>query len=444
MNNMERLSKRRPLPSLVAGVLFMRGGGGSPLMANGKPPRHWRAVVGWNVLFLSLGAALIFIDWEAWFHLRPPFTERRLPTRFEPGVGLLNEPGAEARWTNHVDFWTVQRANRWGFLDREPLTPEQATRTCHIAFIGDSFVEAREVPVADKFHARLEELAARALPWLDISTSAYGRTATGQINQLPFYAKYARQLRPKLVVLVFVSNDFKDNHRLLAALYKGWDPDKPPYVVAEKTATGAIALRPPDPAWRLLPISSGIPEEGSPALRWLQRATGRVSGAGLPLRPKRMRAELLAQRPHYQSILEPYLSKVRDLASALADKPRLGKLLQDPALPLFGEAIEFTAFALDEFQRRVADDGASLWLLLVSSRVFPLGDAADPLRVIVEDLAEARGIPVVSMHDYLVRQGRKPREGTFPDDDHWTPTGHQWAAEALLERLQQRPEVCGA
>ena len=415
-------------------------------MTNGKPPRHWRAVVGWNVLFLSLGAALIFIDWEAWFHLRPPFTERRLPTRFEPGTGLLYEPGAKVRWTRYDDFWVAQRANRWGFLDREPLTPEQAAQTCHIAFIGDSFVEAREVPIADKFHVRLEELAARALPRLDISTSAYGRYATGQINQLPFYAEYARQLRPKLVVLVFVSNDFRDNHKLLAAVRKGWDPDKAPYVFAEKTATGAIALRPPDPAWQawlMLPNSlDATSEEVSLASRWLRRATGSVPGAGLTLGTLRLRAELLAQRPRYQSILEPYLS--RSSESSLADKPRpLGKLLEDPALPLFGETLEFTAFALDEFQRRVADAGGSLWLLLATSSVYHLGDASHPLRVIVEDLAKARGIPVISQHDYLVRQGRKPGDGTFSHDGHWTPTGHQWAAEALLERLQQRPEVCG-
>ena len=396
-------------------------------MDNGKPSRRWRSVVGWNVLFLSLGAALIFIDWEAWIQPRAPFTEARLPTRFVPGVGLLNEPGAEVRWTNHADFWVAQRANRWGFLDREPPTPEQAARTCHIAFIGDSFVEAREVPVADKFHVRLEELAARALPRLNIATSAYGRRSTGQINQLPFYAEYARRLRPKLVVLVFVQNDFKDNHRLLAAMLKGWDPDRAPYVVAEKTAAGAVTLRPPDPAWRMLPISSGPLEEGPPALRWLWRKTGRVPGAGLTAERQHslrhsLRIELLAQDLRYQSVIEASLS--RGSNSSLVDSP------------LFEEAIEFTAFALDEFQRRVAADGASLWLLLTST-------IHGHFRVVAEDLAEARGISV-SMHDYLVRQGRKPRDGRFPYDGHWTATGHQWAAEALLERLRQRPEVCGA
>ena len=388
-------------------------------MNNGKPPRRWWPVVGWNVLFLSLGAALIFIDWEAWFHLRAPFTEGRRPTRFAPGVGLLYEPGAEARWTSHDEFWVAQRANRWGFLDREPLTPEQAAQTCHIAFIGDSFVEALEVPVADKFHVRLEELAARALPRLNITTSAFGHRATGQINQLPFYDEYARSLRPKLVVLVFVRNDFMDNHRLLAAVFQGWDPAQAPYVVAEKTAAGAIALRPPDPAWRMLSIP------------------GEPRRARLP----RLRAERLAQRPRYQSVLETYLSRVPE--SSLADSRKLRKLLLDPTLPLFGEAVEFTAFALDEFQRRVADAGASLWLLLATSMLFQLGDASDPIRVVVEELAEARRIPVVSLHDYLVRQSRRVGEGTFLLDGHWNPTGHQWVAEALLERLRQRPEVCG-
>ncbi len=84
--------------------------------------------------------------------------------------------------------------------------------------IGDSFVEAREVPIDDKFHVRLEELAADELPHLNITTSAFGIEATGQVHQLPFYDEYARLLCPKLLVLVFVRNDFRENLSVPEAL----------------------------------------------------------------------------------------------------------------------------------------------------------------------------------------------------------------------------------
>ena len=401
----------------------------------------WRSVIAWNILLLAGSASVFFIDWGDWIHFHAPNAERvsvwvRNPdlwrgailprdrrTVFVPGVGELNEPGAEVRWGMHDEFFVTQRANRWGFLDREPLPPQQAARTCHIAFIGDSFVEASEVPVADKFHVRLEELAARSMPHLNITTSAFGRRATGQINQLPFYDKYARRLRPKLVVLVFVPNDIMDNHPLGAAIYDNWDPDLAPYVFAEKTAGGAMALRPLAPGgWRLF----------SPP------AVNPFSDQAL-----RQRIELLAKDKRYQSVLAPYLSEKSEGAN-------LRPLLLDPTLPLFREAVEFTAYALDEFRRRVDADGGQLWLLLAATARYRAGgvlrllQAASPrhrakaaLSVIMADLAKARAIPVLSQQAYIVRQGRKPGDGIFPRDGHWNSTGHLWAAETLLERLRE-------
>ena len=331
----------------------------------------WRSVIVWNVLLLAGGAAFFFIDWGAWIHLHAPFTKAQRPTRHLPGVGLLNEPGAMVRWTNTADFWVSQRANSWGFLDREPQSPHRTARTCHIAFIGDSVVEAKEVARDDKFHVRLEKQAATALPKLNITTSAYGRSATGQINQLPFYDEYARRLRPKLVVLVFVPNDFEDNHPLVAALLKGWDPDHAPYVVAEKDSAGAMALRPPGAAWGRLAVSD---------------LAARLSD------------ELLAQAPRYQPVLEFYLSKgswdaIHETRIGQAsDTAKLRQLLLDPTLPLFPEAVDFTAYGLDEFRRRVDADGGQLWLLLSSG----VTNERDPVRGVVQGLAESRGIPIRS------------------------------------------------
>ena len=131
------------------------------------------------------------------------------PPRFVDGVGFIQEPNSELRYANwDDDNFVVSRTNSLGFLDREPVSAERAAAGCHIAFIGDSYVEARETPIADKFHVRLEGMGTRELPHLGITTQAYGIGGRGQINQLPYYDEYARRLKPKLVVLVFFLRQF--------------------------------------------------------------------------------------------------------------------------------------------------------------------------------------------------------------------------------------------
>ena len=120
-----------------------------------------------------------------------------------------------------------------------------------MAVIGESFVAALEVPIADKLQVRLEALAAAALPELDVTVSAYGRRGTGQVNQLPLYDEYARRLSPNLVVLVFDPNDFENNSAVLSALRQGHDPRRMPYAYPERTADGGFRLRPADLRVRL-------------------------------------------------------------------------------------------------------------------------------------------------------------------------------------------------
>ena len=141
----------------------------------------------WNLLLIIAGLVVIAAVGEVYVRLSTPFERNVIPTRFVPGVGVIYEPGAESRWTNYREFWTISRSNSWGFLDREPISPERAAESCHITIIGDSFVDAREVPISDKVQVRLEELAARELPELDVTTSAFGIRGTAQVNQLPFY-----------------------------------------------------------------------------------------------------------------------------------------------------------------------------------------------------------------------------------------------------------------
>ena len=352
---------------------------------------------------------------------------------------------------------TVQRANSPGFLDREPIAPRRAAESCHVAAFGDSFVEAREVPIADKFHVQLEELAARTLPGLDITTSAWGIRATGTIAQIPFYDAYARRLKPDILVLVFYDNDFEDNAPLHLAYRWGVDPDRMPYATAVRFEDGSMALRPPvaggvaiDDVLRERPPPPSesrmrrIVDRLRPYLRlarWLDaRYFPHRSGSTEADRVRRI--ERLRRRPHYAWILPREEEETREWAKSRSLPYRL------PGVRDY--FLDFTAFGIDRFKERADRDGAALVILAFWPPADPGQDkdrdwlSRDWRYKALIAMAEERGVPVIDMHGYIRRQGGDVRESRFAHDIHWNATGHRWAAEALLEWIARNRHVCGA
>ena len=378
--------------------------------------------------------------------LTRPFIDSRLITyEFVDGVGLIREPNAELPYANwHEDNYVVSRVNSLGFLDREPISPERASDSCHIAFIGDSYVEAREVPIADKIHVRLEEMAARDLPHLGITTQAYGIANTGQINQLPLYDEYARHLTPKLVVLVFYINDFYDNSTALRSLHSGLDPDRMPFMSAQRDAYGVMTLRPPDPEyWRFR-----LPSPLMPSKPWHKSALRRLvlvsyfakwaeteglirTKASVISESQIMAwADMISERPCCASLADGWQpSRGWDLAR---------QFTAESLPPVFNEALEYTAFGVEQFKRRADRDGATLIILAATE---DMGTRGDPQFERLNAIAEARGIPVISDYAYIVSQGRDAWEGRWLEG-HWNAVGHRWAAEAVLEWLKANRDVC--
>ena len=416
-------------------------------------------VAGWNVLLLLAGVSLMGLAGELWLRSTVPFRTNFQPTTFVPNVGVLLRPDTEVRWTNQLDFWTVSRTNSLGFLDREPPSPERAAESCHIAVIGDSFVEARQVPIAEKFHIQLEDMAARELPRLDVSTSAFGMSDTGQIAQLALY-EYARPLSPKLVVLVFVPNDYIDNFPLWRALRSGLDPEHLPYAFAARTEDGGFALRPPSADYQRFKLPTP-PQAARPA--WQQRV-GQALGtswlwtflhakyavlafSGEPdSHAYAARVDTLATRyPAYAPLLDGRLpvslgSTYR--RSANEDTPSFFALFAEGSeSPFYREALAFTAFAWSEFKRRVERDGAQL-VMLASHRVhrFPL--RGEGIFVQMSKMAAELGIPVIDQAEVIYRQGAELGDAGWANNDHWSPRGHRWAAQALLEYLKLNQELC--
>ena len=400
-------------------------------------------LLGWNALLLLAGVVLIAIAGEAYFRLTMPFAVPSSRREFVPNVGFLWPPNTELRFTNQLDFWNVSRTNSLGFLDREPPSPERAAATCHISIIGDSFVDALHVPIHDKFQVRLEELAAHRLPHLNVTTSAFGIQGTGQVQQLPLYDEYARLLHPKLLVLVFVQNDFANN-----------TPVPIRRSVLEPTVRSVLeptVRRRPDGklelAWSRprVRIPSGPPPSPQPS--WAGRAMKEAVGRSLLaswLRAKkrslfpsehdrhrfRRDVEALRRRPGYASMFEGWRSlRLRNMDGVftIKDLP-----------PILEDTLQYTRFALEQFKQRADRDGAKL-VILASHRLTTHGTL---LLERLSQMAATLDIPVIDQADYILRQGADLSDARWLHDGHWNPAGHRWAAEALLEYIEDHPAIC--
>ena len=418
-------------------------------------------LVGWNALWLATGVALVALAGEAWLRSTAPFMVSHWPTVFVPGVGVMLVPDTEVRWTNGLDFWTVSRTNRWGFLDRAPPSPQRAAESCHIAVIGDSFVNARQVRVREKFHVLLEERAASELPRLDVTTSAFGLDGTGQVQQLALYDEYARQLGPKLVVLVFVPNDYIDNFALWWALRQGWHPEHMPHVSAARAADGGFALHPPDPDYQrfqdeqLVRPPATLPSQWSAGVKqalrtswfllWLRTKHAHLffPDHEMDAYPERVkRVESLSRHPAHARLLDgwrPVSIGDRQMRPHDEAMPSFFALFREGNdSPFRKEAIAFTGFALDQFKERAERDGSRL-AILATHRLSRFGGHT---LARMSEMAATRGIPVINQGDYIRRQGAELRDAGWQHNDHWSPTGHRWAAAALLEYLEANEHVC--
>ena len=429
------------------------------------PSRKIRRVLrlaGGNALLLVAGLLLVALAGELYFRVAKPFTStsnwpRVLylqltslnnwpPSEFVPGVGYVRKPDIEFLHTNRLNVWNISRTNRLGFFDRDPLSPDQAAASCHVVMLGSSFVEALEVPIEDKFHVRLEALAARALPHMRIATSAFGIGGTGQAQHLGFYDAYARPLRPKLLVLVVSPDDIPRNSPILEALRRGWDPERLPHHSIERRPDGKMTLRPPHPdhAEFRSPRLPGPSElwaaralEAASAFSWFASWLDARTMASRLFRPDPspeliMRVEQLSRRPRHAKLLEelePAMLQYVQKTFAFENLP-----------PVFSEALDYTAFALEQFKERADLDGAELVILAVHRH----RTSAHGVRLFhhLSAMAERLSIPVIDQGDYILRQGAAVEDAQWPHDGHWNAAGHRWAAAALLEHLERRLEVC--
>ena len=138
--------------------------------------------------------------------------------------------------------------------------------------------------------------------------------------------------------------------------------------------------------------------------------------------------EALRRQPDYAALLEGWRPAKKPLMFRIFNRRNLH--------PFFEDALQYTRFALEQFQQRADRDGAKL-VILTSYRVH-----GNLMFERLSQMAAALDIPVIDQADYIIRQGAEIGDARWRHDGHWNPAGHRWAAEALLEYIEERPAIC--
>ena len=410
----------------------------------------WKLVSGSGtrlVLAQVFGTLLVlYLVLEGWARLFPPKDQMVWPGINDPVVGTTFQPNARVVLSNGLDYRTEERTNEAGFIDR-PLPPvARKPGSCRIAVIGDSFVEAAQVPIKQKVQVELERVLQQRRPQLAVETMAFGFSGTGQLNQLGYLEKYVRPRKPDLIALVFVSNDFANNSSLLEAIRVGWHPAHTPRIYARETADGTIELQPIDPGFMGHRLPQAVDQRP-----WLHARLHRASRfyrwlyAKLTLQYPAL-AQRIGQEP---TAADRTVARVEAIGKL---DPAYGRLLAGwdartspdidtmfgeaaPLPPAFEQALRFTAFAFDTYKARAAADGARL---VVLSTHEVTGLAEQRLRRMLAD----RQIPYVPLSQHIGASGGKLDDAHFRHDGHWSPQGHTWAAEALADHISSK-SICG-
>lgn len=434
------------------------------------PPLRWAWVnlMPGCVITLVL-LLLVAIAGEIWIRLKADdrFIDNKWPGTWSSEAGFTFAPNAELQFTNNLDFWVRQKTNSRGFADRE-WTAKKDPGVIRIAFIGDSYVEAAQVPIAQKSHVVFEQLANQAFAPRKIETAAFGMSGTGQTNQLQFYDHAAREFQPDVVVLVVVSNDFANNSALLEGVRQGWHPDHLPRLFFTRKNPGdPLHLAPLDPHWSDYQLPDGsVPQPGLSGLSLLhQSLMGRSFFYPWLVRAFELHFPRLAVTSAQPTVQQTYVTRLAAIRHLPGYEHRLDgwnfpddwslddMFAMEHLAPVFEEAVEATGRSLDEFVARSRRDGFRLVALFTNSMtdwdlsydpVLEQKTGNRPLEherfARFKHLTDARGIPVVDFGRFLEERKIPPKSAAWPHDAHWSPRGHKLAAQALLEAFQAHPD----
>jgi hypothetical protein len=363
-----------------------------------------------------------------------------------PGAAFVNRPGP----LDEVPPALVE-INSLGIRG-----PELAERRTDVLLLGDSFVEARQLPWAQTTGARLDTLMkerGRA-----VRVRAHGMRGWSPLLEWNWYLKVGRALHPRLVVLFFFWNDLWASGSEAATFHAVLRPDGRPEAFALPLDPPWIwyshvqLIRLAEETWRRLGVddlkrafvasSARVTQGRILSLGDAQRVAR--SGAAPPFTTAELRA-LLEER---DALLDPALQRVASSGFWSTLRPRALWSAEQQ------QAAEVTERELAAFAADVARDGGQLAILYVAnplqvdSRECSVGRLFDRigsdvvlppdsgiqswLRDVTARLNVPFADPTAAMRAFDAGQAAASFTPLYLRADcHWSARGHAFIAEFL-------------
>jgi hypothetical protein len=355
-----------------------------------------------TLLLIPASLLLLLAACELFFRVVAPAPDIPQPAYID-GV-LRHRPGQRGVYWSAPFGQDGMRApfsiNAQGWNSARPDYPEQRTAAPRIAVVGDSYVEALQVPS----DASLAEDLERELPGVEVFR--YGMSGAPLSQYLHMARRAALPAHPDVLVVLLVHNDFDESYREVPGMFTR------SFLKLRLDAEDQVQELPPTPYVQSL--TSHIRN---------MSATWRYLAYGRQLRFDTLRRIFLRQGQdrRFEANID------------ISDLKQREELDRRAARYLFSR-----------LKAESATVGARLLLVMdgvrasIEAGVPTAPDGAYRLNRLAEEEAAGLGIPLLDLHPVFATDFKAQHKPlAFPTDGHWNAHAHAVAAHAVAAELRR-------
>lgn len=389
-----------------------------------------------NLLLGVVSLALFFFIFEAGLRLQGHSGEI-FQRDFNTGLMIIR-PGWEGYFIKDC-FKNLVKANWEGFYDKNYIKAKDAN-TIRIAVLGDSFVEALQVPLSSNFTKLLEDQLDKEFlaSGKKFEVLAFGHSGNGTFLNYLYMKKYALAYNPDLVINGFLSiNDLKDDD----------------YNLYKSGTEGVPRI------WAVFKNDGSVDDQG------VENELKQKTGGGVTAALKR-----LGSRSAFVMWIYPKYVLAKSRLKAKGNNLITTTTIVATSIPFdyrqyssnYPDTVAKAWQTEDVLLKKMKDEaeaGGAKFLLLSMAEGFRthpqlLGQEDFPPQgnfdfdIPDKKLAEIAGKNQINF--LPLEPVFKEKAGAdsaamsvFPCDGHWSVTGHAWAAKAVFNYLKNNPGLLG-